>query len=132
MRIETQETKPRYGTVNFESRGHPRFNVDFPIEYDRIDWSVRHTDQALDISEGGLLIHFPEEMDVSQYIRLKLFLPSGSELNTIELLAEVVWMDIHLDKDRGGQDYRCGVKFIDISKEDLTTLRKFLKSLASP
>jgi hypothetical protein len=132
MRIETQETKPRYGTVNFESRKHPRFNVDFPIEYDRIDSSVHPTGQALNISEEGLLIHFPEEMDVSQYIRLKLFLPSGSELNSIEMLAEVAWMDIHLDKDQGGGDYRCGVKFIDISKEDMTQLRKFLRSLSSP
>ncbi len=132
MRVETQETKSRYGTVNFESRRHPRYNVDFPVEYDRIDSSVHHTGQALNISEEGLLIHFPEAMDVSQYIRLKLFLPSGSELKTIEMLAEVVWMDIHLDKDQGGGDYRCGVKFIDISKEDIVHLRNFLKSLSSP
>jgi len=37
-------------------------------------------------------------MDVSQYLRLKLFLPLGSELNTIEVLAEVAWTDIHLVK----------------------------------
>ena len=132
MRIETQETKSRHGTVNFESRKHPRFNVDFPIEYDRIDSSVHHSGQALNMSEEGLLIHFPEEMDVSQYIRLKLFLPSGPELNAIEMLAEVVWMDIHLGKNERGGDYRCGVKFIDISKEDMTRLRNFLRSLSSP
>ena len=131
MRVEMQETKSRYGTVNFESRKHPRYNVDFPVEYDRIDSSNHSTGQALNISEEGLLIHFPEAMDVSQYIRLKLFLPSGSELKTIEMLAEVVWMDIHLDKNQGGGDYRCGVKFIDISKEDLIELRNFLKSLSS-
>ncbi len=132
MRMETQETKPRYGTVNFESRRYVRYNVDFPIEYERIDSSVHHTGHALNISEGGLLIHFPEEMDVSQYVKLKLFLPSGSELNTIEMLAEVVWMDIHLDKGQGGGDYRCGVRFIDISKEDMTELRNFIKGLSSP
>jgi hypothetical protein len=58
---------------------------------------------------------------------LKLFLSLGSELNTIEVLAEVVWMDIHLDKGWG--DYRCGVNFIDIFQEDMTKLKKFIVSL---
>jgi len=96
-----KEVKPRYGTVNFERRKYPRFNVDLPIEYYRIDSSVSHAGRGLNISEGGLLIYFPEQMDVSQYLRLKLFLPLGSELNTIEVLAEVVWMDIHLGESWG-------------------------------
>jgi len=131
MKIETQtqETQSRYGTANFESRRHPRFNVDLPIKYYRIDSSINHTGRGLNISEGGLLIYFPEEMDVSQYLRLKLFLSSGSELNTIEVLAEVVWMKMHPGKQG---DYRCGVNFIDISREDRTKLRNFLGSLSSP
>ncbi len=123
-----KEPKPRYGTVNFERRKYPRFNIDLPIEYYRIDSSIGHTGKALNISEGGLLLRFPEQMDIGQYIKLKLFLSSGSELNTIEVLAEVVWMDIHLDKGEG--DYRCGIKFIDISPEDMTKLRNFLGSLS--
>jgi c-di-GMP-binding flagellar brake protein YcgR len=123
-----KETKPRYGTVNFEKRRHPRFSVDLPIEYYRIDSPIGHTGRGLDISEGGLLIYFPEQMDVSQYLRLKLFLSLGSELNAIEALAEVVWMDIHLGETWG--DYRCGIRFIDISPEDMTKLRNFVRSLS--
>jgi c-di-GMP-binding flagellar brake protein YcgR len=123
-----KETKPRYGTVNFERRRYPRFNVDLPIEYYRIDSLISHTGRGLDISEGGLLIYFPEQMDVSQYLRLKLLLPLGSELNTIETLAEVVWMDIHLGETWG--DYRCGVRLIDVSPEDMTKLKTFLRSLS--
>ena len=67
-------------------------------------------------------------MDLSQYLRLKLFFPLGSELNTIEVLAEVAWIDIHLGESWG--DYRCGVKFIDISPEDVTKLKNFLGSLS--
>jgi c-di-GMP-binding flagellar brake protein YcgR len=128
MKGEEKETKPRYGTVNFERRGHPRFNVDLPIEYSRIDSPLRHAGRGLNISEGGLLIYFPEQMDVSQYLRLKLFFTSGSEMNTIETLVEVVWMDIHLGEDWG--DYRAGVRFVDISSEDITRLKKFLRSLS--
>jgi c-di-GMP-binding flagellar brake protein YcgR len=127
IKMKREESKPRHGTVNFEKRKYPRFNVDLPIEYYRIDSSIGHTGKGLNISEGGLLLYFPEQMDIGQYIRLKLFLSLGSELNTIEVLAEVVWMDIHLDK--GWEDYRCGVKFVDISPDDITNLKNFLRSL---
>ena len=125
---EEKETKLRYGTVNFERRKYPRFNVDLPIEYSRIESSIGHTGKALNVSEGGLLIYFPEEMDIGQYIRLKFFLSLGSELNTIDVLAEVAWMDIHLNKGEG--DYRCGVNFIDVSPEDMTKSKNFLGSLS--
>jgi c-di-GMP-binding flagellar brake protein YcgR len=122
-----KETKPRYGIVNFERRKYPRFNLDLPIEYSRIDSSIGHTGKALNIGEGGLLLYFPEQIDIGQYIRLKLFLSLGSELNTIEVLAEVVWMGIHLDRG-----YQCGVNFIDISPEDMIKLKTFFRSLYSP
>ena len=69
METESKETKPRYVTVNFERREYPRFNIDLRIEYYRIDSSMGHTGKALNISEGGLLLHFPEQMDIGQYIR---------------------------------------------------------------
>jgi len=49
-------------------------------------------------------------------------------MNTIEMLAEVVWADIHLATGWG--DYRCGVRFVDISSEDMTKLKTFLRSLS--
>ena len=129
MKIEAEETQSRYGTVNFENRRHPRFNVDLPIEYYRVDSIISHPGRALNISEGGLLIYFPEKMDLSQYVRLKLFFPSGSKLSTIEVLGEVAWTDIHLGESWG--DYRCGVNITDISPEDRTKLRNFIRSLSS-
>jgi hypothetical protein len=61
---------------------------------------------------------------------LKLFFSLGSELNTIELLAEVVWTDNHFSK--AGEYDPYGVKFVDISPEDGTKLKNFLGSLSSP
>lgn len=120
-------TKPRIDVIDFENRRCPRFDIHLPIEYDQIRSSITHIGN---ISEGGLLIYFPEEMDVRQYLRLKLFFSLGSELNTIKVLAEVVWTDNHLSKDR--ENYPYGVKFVDISPEDGTQLKNFLKSLSSP
>ena len=128
METEEKEAKPRTGVVSLEKRKYPRFSIDLPIEYYRINSSVSQTGRALNISEGGLLIYFPEQMEIGQHLRLKLFFSLGSELNTIEMLAEVVWMDIHLGKDWG--DYRSGVKFIDVSSEDIRKLENFLMHLS--
>jgi c-di-GMP-binding flagellar brake protein YcgR len=128
MEMEERAIKPRIGIVNFERRRHPRFNIDLPIEYYPIDSSISHSGRAINISEGGLLVYLPEKVEVGQYLKMKLFFPLGSDLNTIEMVGQLVWMDIHLEKGWG--DYRSGVRFIDISSEDLNKLKKFLKTLS--
>ena len=128
MDTEEKVTKQRTGIAHFERRTYPRFSVDLPVEYYQINSSSSQTGHALNASEGGLLIYFPEQMEIGQYISLKLFFSLGPELNTIEVLAEVVWMDMYLGKGWG--DYRCGVKFINISPEDRTRLKSFLIGLS--
>ena len=127
MKNEEKETKARYGTVNFEKRKHPRFSVDLPVEYSRAD-QLSEQGYAINASEGGLLLHLPEQMEMGNRLRLKLFFTVGSELNTIETVVEVVWVDMPLRKDRG--DYRTGVSFVEISTGDMDKLKNFLKSLA--
>jgi hypothetical protein len=129
VKKEGNGTKLRYGTVNFEKRKHPRFNLDLPIDYSRTDLFVKHG-RAVNASEGGLLLYFPEQMEIGQQLVLKLFFPPGSEMNPIRTLGQMVWIDTHLGEGWG--DYRTGVKFVDISPADLDTLRNFLRSLSSP
>jgi c-di-GMP-binding flagellar brake protein YcgR len=126
--MEEKVRKLHYGIVNFERRKHPRFNIDLPIEYSLLPSPVSHPGRALNASEGGLLVYLSEKVEMSQLLQLKLFFPSGSELNGVELIAEVVWMDMHLGKDWG--DYRCGLRFVDISPEGLNKLKRFLRSLS--
>jgi len=130
MKTEEKDTKPRTGIVNLEKRKYPRFSVNLPVEYYQINSSISHTGRALNASEGGLLIYFPELMEIGQHLKLKLFFTSGSKMNTIETLAQVVWIDIYLSEGWG--DYRTGVRFVDISQEDLERLKNFLRSLSSP
>jgi len=127
MEAIEEYTKPWIDVLGFENRRYPRIDIRLPIEYSLIKSSITHTGN---ISESGLLIYFPEEMDVNQYLRLKLFFSVGSELDTIKMLAEVVWKNNRLSKDR--EFYPYGVKFVDISPEDGTKLKNFLRSLSSP
>jgi hypothetical protein len=127
MKNGETEPKSRFRAGNFEKRRHPRFNVDLPIEYTRRDLVVKY-DRVTNASEGGLLAYFSEEMEVGQYLRIKLFFPSGSGLNIIEMVTQVVWRDNPLRKDWG--NHRTGVRFVDISPDDLNHLKKFLGSLS--
>ncbi len=120
--------KPRIGIVNLERRKHPRFEVDLPIEYCETDSPTDHTGRMMNTSEGGLLIYLPEQIKIGQHLKIKLFFSSDSDLNVIEILTEVVWEDIQLEKGWG--DYRFGVRFINISPDDLGKLKHFLRSLS--
>jgi c-di-GMP-binding flagellar brake protein YcgR len=125
---DKEETRSHVGVVNLERRRNPRFSIDLPIEYQLIPPSINYTGRVLNASEGGLLVYLPQQTEIGQRLIIKLFFASGSHLNSIEVVAEVVWMDMHLGKGWG--DYRCGVKFIDISSDDLVKLKTFLKSLS--
>ena len=120
-----EETKPCYGT---EKRRYPRFGVDLPVEYTRKDLVVKQG-RVINASEGGLLVYFPEQMEIGQALRLKLFFPFSAELNMMEIVNRVIWMEFHKEKDRG--DYRTGMEFVDITLEKQCTLKTFLSSLSS-
>jgi c-di-GMP-binding flagellar brake protein YcgR len=123
-----KESKPRSGIVSFERRKYPRFNIDLPIEYYRVDSPISNAGRARNISEGGLLIYFPERIEIGQHLKLKIFFSLGSVLHSMEVVGVVVWVDIHLGEGWG--DYKSGVKFIDAAQEDMTQLKDFLKNLS--
>jgi hypothetical protein len=79
-----EETKPHYGTLDFEKRRYLRSSVDLPVEYTRKDL-VAKQGRVINASEGGLLVYFPEQMEIGQHLRLKLFFTSGSQLNMTEI-----------------------------------------------
>jgi hypothetical protein len=115
-------------SLTSEKRKYPRFNVNLPIKYSRTNLFFKYG-QAINASEGGLLVSFAEKMNIGHHLALKLFFPSRSELNIIEAIVQVVWMDIHLRKD-WTWDYRTGVRFEDISPENMSIFKNFLMSNA--
>jgi c-di-GMP-binding flagellar brake protein YcgR len=123
---ETKEAKRRYGTVDFERRKHPRVKISLILEYSRIDSSMKQTGRTSNASEGGLEIYLSEQVEVGDQLKLKVFFSAGDELKSIDVVAEVVWTDLQLGEAWG--EYRSGVKFIEISPEDLQTLKDFLIS----
>lgn len=128
MEKEEREREPSLGVVDFERRKHPRFSVALPIEYWPMDKSRSRHGRTIDVSEGGSLLHLSEMMEIGQVLRLKLFMISGPDIASVEALAQVdvVWQDIYLGKEG---DYRVGVKFVEISPQNVDQLKKFLNNL---
>jgi hypothetical protein len=110
-----------------EKRKFPRIDVQFPLRYSRTNLIFKYG-RAANASEGGLLVYLPEEVGIGQRLAVKLFFPSHSEFNTLETSVQVVWMDIHLRKD-WTWDYRTGVRFVDLSPEDMTKLKDYLVNI---
>ena len=130
MGEEEREKEPRFGLANFEKRRHPRFSVDLPVEYWPVNKSRSRPGRMIDVGEGGLLLHLSEPLEIGQNLGLNLFIDIGPDLASIEALVqvEVVWKDLYLEKDG---DYRVGVKFVDISSEDMDKLKTFLDNLVN-
>ena len=126
MKTEQKEVKPRYGIANFERRTYRRFPMRLPIEYYRADLPSNRIGHALDASEGGLQILFPEQVEIGQNLKIRLFFSSESGLNTIDMVVEVVW--INTQPAEGEKHYRSGVRFTNISAEDMAKLKEFSAS----
>jgi len=127
MKTEEKKVKVRYAVANLERRKNPRFPIRLAVEYSRADSPINQAGHTVDASEGGLQILLPEPMEIGQKLNMKLFFSSGSKLNSVEVLAEVVWINTQLGE--GEKLHRSGVRFINISPEGITQLKNFLASL---
>jgi len=127
MRKEEEGRNPRFGTVNFERRKHPRFSVDLPVEYWPVNCTAKgHPGRPLDAGEGGLLLYISDEIAIGQNLRIRIFFDSGQGLKFIEANAQVLWKDMLLEKEGF---YRVGLKLVEISPKDIQKLKGYLINL---
>ena len=115
--------KHGYGVARFEERKHPRFLLNLPIEYYSAKSKMKGMGHTGNASEGGLIVHLRKHFKAGQMIKLKLFFSSGFSMDTIETLSQVIWT-----KKSEDADFLCGIKFIDISPDDLNKLNAFLQN----
>jgi hypothetical protein len=129
METETQEKKTKpHSSTDQERRRSPRFNVYWPIEIKQIGSPISKIGRVTNLSESGMLIQSPGQVEIGQRLKSKLSFILGAEISSIDMQAEVVWRDVTLNEARG--DYRCGARFLDISTQDKTKLNSLLMSLS--
>lgn len=136
MANREKELKQRFGVAKFVERAHPRFLLNLPVEYYPAAASkkgvagtfIQGKGYTGNASEGGLIVHLRRHLQVGDLLKLRLFFSSGpgmNSVNTVEMVSQVVWTEKLKDSE-----YRCGIKFVDISPEDMNKLSSFLKNLS--
>jgi c-di-GMP-binding flagellar brake protein YcgR len=121
-----RETTPDFMIPGLDRRKYPRFSNPLPVEYRQVDESRVRLGYANNICEGGLMISLTDQPAVGEGLQLKIFFVSGRNLRTvdaIEVTGRVVWSKPATPKVGY---YQIGLKFENISPEDVESLRRFL------
>ncbi len=123
---KTKEAKP---SIKFEMRRHPRFPLDLPLEYWSVNSPIGHRGQAINASEGGLMVYLSQKVETGQHLKIIVFIGSGSNSETIEILVQAVWIEIGLSM--ATEDYRAGVKIIGMTTKNQLKWNDLIGSLAA-
>ena len=74
------------------------------------------------------MVYLPEKVEIGQHLKLMLSVGSESALDTIDMIAKVVWVDIGSSMPM--EEYRVGVMIVDISSKNQLKLKELLESLS--
>jgi len=115
------------GVVVIERRKKPRFKLELPLDYVRIDEKENYGGIVANASELGILVYLPEKMGVGTALRIEIFYAKGLELDSIKAIGKVVWGDLAARKTWG--EYRYGLQFQSIDKQNINKLKNLLKEV---
>ena len=117
----------KLGVLAVDRRKHPRFSVELPLDYCRVDGRETYGGIVANASEGGILVYLPERMEMGAVLKIEIFYVKGLELDTIKAIAKVVWNDLAVKASWG--EYRYGLQFQYIDEKDFTRLMNLLREL---
>jgi hypothetical protein len=109
---------------NREKRKYPRSLMDLPLEYRVMSAPYSHGGIVVNASEVGLLIQSVKNIPIGTKLNIAVLFPKRFELANFEVIAQVIWKDLHWEEDWEGYQY--GLKFIKISEEDRQKLKQLL------
>lgn len=117
----------KMGVLAIEKRKYPRFSVELPLDYSRVNGKGTLGGMVANASEGGLLVYLPERIELGAFLRIEIFYVKGLELDTIKAVARVVWSDMAARESWG--EHRYGLQFENIDEKDFNRLSTLLKEV---
>jgi len=129
MEKSGKDREGKSGVVTIEKRRFPRFTVDLPLKYSEMKVRKKQGGIAHDASEGGLLVYLQEKFPIGSRLKIEVFFSHGFRLTPIKAEAEIVWADIRGPEDWG--EFKYGLKFVNIGKDDFSKLKWLLDSLSA-
>ncbi len=122
-------SQSKMGTLAVERRKHPRFSVELPLSYSRVDDKELFGGIVANASGGGILVYLPERMEIGAVLKIEIFYLNDLELGTVETIAKVVWCDIANKGIQG--EHRYGLEFQYIDEKDYNRLVVLLKDIGN-
>lgn len=115
----------KMGVLASERRKYPRYSVELPLNYSRVDGKELYGGIVANASEGGILAYLPERMEIGAMLEIEILYVKGLELDTIKAVAKVVWSDLVARESWG--EHRYGLQFQYIDEKDFPRLIALLK-----
>ena len=108
-----------------DRRKSRRWMLDLPLEYRTTDVPYAHGGLVVNASELGLLVQSVKNIPVGTKLNVAVLFPKGFELANFEVLAEIVWKDLHWEEDWEGFQY--GLKFVRMLETEYRKLKQLLE-----
>ena len=112
-----------------ERRSSVRIKTDVRIYYSAFQ-SKLLSDYSVDLSTGGLFLITNYPFDVVDNLTLKFTIP-GPEEKTVSCKAKVAWVNNETNRRKPEYPLGVGLKFVDLSQEDLLSIEGFLETEAT-
>lgn len=110
-----------------ERRRAPRFRIDWPIRYQRLEGQANHSAQGRDLSLTGVGLVVEERLEVGSQIQVQFTMPK--ETHPLEVTGQVAWLrEVSQRSDAASQVRRffIGVQFHPMDPEARSRLAKLL------
>lgn len=123
------KSQSQEGVLAIERRNHPRFSIEFPLDYSIVDGKTTYNGGlTADASEGGLLVYLPERIEIGTLLKTEIFYVKSLSLETITTTAKVVWSDLASRENL--RERRYGLQFQSIDEVNLYKLKTLLEEVA--
>ena len=109
---------------NAERRQFHRTTLELPVEYQSLATSGLKGGLAINLSEGGGLIHLVSDLPVGAKLKVGVLFSEEFELSRAETTAQIVWKEVYWGEDWVGYEY--GLKFVETNESDLSKLKEIL------
>jgi hypothetical protein len=107
-----------------DRRKSQRIVLDLPLEYRVMDAPYAHGGLVVNASEIGLLVQSVKNLSIGAQLHIAVLFPKGFELANFEVLAEIIWKDLHWEEDWEG--YKYGLRFLQVLDNEYWKLRQLL------
>ena len=111
---------------NAERREFQRTTLELPVEFQSQAISHLKGGLAINLSEGGLLIHLVSDLPVGTKLNLGVLFSKEFELSRFETTAQIVWKEVYWGEHWAGYEY--GLKFVETNESDLSKLKEILSN----